>query len=97
MQGEARPGPEADPGRFEDQCGRSGGLGEGFEGDLVAEALELFDEPSAVAFGVLGVAAVEEFFAELVVLDFGRLAEPDGPGLLDRGDFLFVGGAEPSG
>jgi hypothetical protein len=34
---------------------------------LVAEAFELFDEPSAVAFGVLGVAAVEELFAELVV------------------------------
>jgi transposase len=33
----------------------------------VAEALELFDEPAAVAFGVLGVAPVEEFFAEFVV------------------------------
>jgi hypothetical protein len=36
---------------------------------LVAEAFELFDEPAAVAFGVLGVAAVEELFAEFVVGD----------------------------
>ena len=35
----------------------------------MAEALELFDEPSAVAFGVLGVAAVEELFAEVLVGD----------------------------
>ena len=30
-------------------------------------------------------------------LDFGGLAEHRGPGVLDRGDFLSVGGAEPSG
>jgi hypothetical protein len=36
----------------------SRGLGERFEGDLVAEALELADEAAAVALGVLGVAAV---------------------------------------
>ena len=35
----------------------------------MAEAFELFDEPSAVAFGVLGVAAAEEFLAEFVVGD----------------------------
>jgi hypothetical protein len=35
----------------------------------VAEALELVDEAAPVAFGVLGVAAVEELFAELVVGD----------------------------
>ena len=35
----------------------------------MAEAFELFDEPSAAAFGVLGVAAVEEFLAEFVVGD----------------------------
>jgi hypothetical protein len=53
----------------------SGCLGEWLEGDLVAEAFELVDEASAVAFGVLGVlgvlgvSAVEELFAELVVGD----------------------------
>jgi hypothetical protein len=31
----------------------------------VAEALELVDEAAAVALSVLGVAAVEELFAEL--------------------------------
>jgi hypothetical protein len=30
-------------------------------------------------------------------LDFGGLADHGGPGLLDRGDFLLVGGAESSG
>jgi hypothetical protein len=35
----------------------------------VAEPFELVDEPAAAAFGVLGVAAVEEFLAELVVGD----------------------------
>jgi hypothetical protein len=30
-------------------------------------------------------------------LDFGRLADHGGPGLLDRGDFLLVWRAEPSG
>jgi hypothetical protein len=39
------------------------------EGDLVAGALELVDEAAAVALGVLGVAAVEERSAELVVGD----------------------------
>jgi hypothetical protein len=39
------------------------------EGDLVAEAFELFDEPVAVTVGVLGVSAVEEFLAEIVVGD----------------------------
>ena len=38
----------------------SGGLLERFEGDLVAEALELVDDAALVALGVLGVAAVEE-------------------------------------
>ena len=33
----------------------------------MSEAFELVDEAAAVAFGVLGVAAVEELFAELVV------------------------------
>jgi hypothetical protein len=33
----------------------------------VAEALELVDEPAAVAFGGFGVAAVEELLSELVV------------------------------
>jgi len=47
--------------------GWSGGLWGGVEGDLMAEALELADEAAAVALGVLGVAAVEELFAELVV------------------------------
>jgi hypothetical protein len=37
------------------------------EGDLVAEALDFADQAAAVALGVLGVAAVEELFAELVV------------------------------
>jgi hypothetical protein len=36
---------------------------------LVAEAFELVDESPFVAFGVLGVAAVEELFTELVVGD----------------------------
>ena len=40
----------------------------------MAEAFELADQSTAVAFGVLGVAAVEEFLAELVVGD--ALAEP---------------------
>ena len=35
----------------------------------MAEAFQLLDEPSGVAFGVLGVAAVEEPFAEFVVGD----------------------------
>ena len=35
----------------------------------MAEAFELADQAAAVAFGVLGVAAVEELFAELVVGD----------------------------
>jgi hypothetical protein len=35
----------------------------------VAEALELFDQAAAVAFGCFGVAAVEELIAELVVGD----------------------------
>ena len=35
----------------------------------MTEALELADEAAAVALGVLGVAAVEEFLAELVVGD----------------------------
>ena len=35
--------------------------------------------------------------AEWIILDFGGLADHGGPGLLDRGDFLLVGGAEPSG
>ena len=35
----------------------------------MAEAFELVDESAAVAFGVLGVAAVEELVAELVVGD----------------------------
>jgi hypothetical protein len=39
------------------------------EGDLVAEAFELFDESAPVAFGGLGVFAVEEVLAELVVTD----------------------------
>ena len=33
----------------------------------MAEALELVDEAAAVALGVLGVAAVEELLAELVI------------------------------
>lgn len=36
---------------------------------MVAEALELVDQAAAVAIGVLGVAAVEELLAELVVGD----------------------------
>jgi hypothetical protein len=54
----------------------SGGLGERFEGDLVAEAFELFDESSAVAFGVLGVAAVEELLARgsRRAVEFHRMA-----------------------
>ena len=35
----------------------------------MAEAFELVDESSAVALGVLGVSAVEELLAELVVRD----------------------------
>ena len=35
----------------------------------MAEAFELFDESSSVAFGGLGVAAVEELFPEFVVGD----------------------------
>jgi hypothetical protein len=35
----------------------------------VAEAFELVDESSSVAFGGFGVAAVEEVFAEFVVGD----------------------------
>ena len=35
----------------------------------MAEALELVDEAAAVAFGVLGVAVVEELFAEFMVGD----------------------------
>jgi hypothetical protein len=35
----------------------------------VAEAFELVDQPSLVAFGCFGVAALEELFAELVVGD----------------------------
>jgi hypothetical protein len=41
--------------------------GRGWRGVLVAEPLELADEAAAVALGVLGIAAVEELFAELVV------------------------------
>jgi hypothetical protein len=42
----------------------SAGLGEGFEGDFVAEALELGDEPLGLAFGV---AFAEIVAAEVVV------------------------------
>ena len=35
----------------------------------MAEALELADEAAAVAVGVVGVAVVEELFAEVVVGD----------------------------
>jgi hypothetical protein len=55
------PGPSPAESKMTSVVGRSvgsGGLWEGFEGDLVAEAFELFDEPAAVAFGVLGVAAM---------------------------------------
>jgi hypothetical protein len=41
--------------------------GRGWRVDLVAEPLELADEAAAVALGVLGITAVEELFAELVV------------------------------
>jgi len=44
----------------------------------VAEALELVDEAAAVALGVLGVAAVEELFAELVVLEFRGIRRRSG-------------------
>ena len=47
----------------------SGGFGECFEDDFVAEAFELVDEPAAVAVGRFDVAAVEELFAEFVVGD----------------------------
>src|SRR5690242_13823644 len=48
---------------------RSGGLGDGFEGDFVAELLELVDEAAAVAVGVFGLAADEVVLAEVGVLD----------------------------
>jgi hypothetical protein len=54
--------------RVEESVG-SGGLGERLEGDLVAEAFELVDQAAFLAFGVLGVASVEELSAELVVGD----------------------------
>ena len=48
----------------------------GFEGDLVAEAFELADEPVLVALGVFGLAAVKVVVAEVAKGDAAGCPAP---------------------
>ena len=64
------------------------GSGCGFDGDLVAEVLELSDEPAGVSFGV--GSAFEPVGAELLVVDLVVQDVPDDhdQGVGDREDRL---------